>query len=64
MNIKQMRAANAKINPTKVATKANDSTLTQSAAMVIGAAPSAVKGFFSNIGVSYRYHENLRKGQL
>jgi len=64
MNIKQMRAANAKINPTKVTAKGNDSTLTQRAAITIGAAPSAVVGFFSDIGASYTYHEAVRKGQL
>jgi len=64
MNIKQMRAANAKINPTKVATKGDQPTLTQRAAISIGAAPSCVVGFFSDIGASYTYHEAVRKGQL
>lgn len=64
MNIKQMRAANAKINPTKVASKGDQATLTQKAAIAIGAAPSAVVGFFSDIGASYTYHEAVRKGQL
>lgn len=63
MNLKQMRAANTKINPAQAAVTGDDIPLSQRAAVALGAAPSAVKGFFADIGTSYTYHENLRKQQ-
>ncbi len=67
MNIKQQRAALAKLTPKKAAAPEGDGFVTavrDTTVNVIGATVPSVKSFFSDIGTSYKYHEAVRKGQL
>jgi hypothetical protein len=68
MNIKQQRAALAKLSPKKAAAAPEGegivTTLRDGTVNLVGAAVPSVKSFFSDIATSYRYHEAVRKGQL
>jgi len=63
MNIKQQRAALAKLAPQ--ATKAtNEDTLRDKVVSGIAATPIAVTSFFGDIAKSYQFHKAVRQGQI
>lgn len=63
MNIKQQRAALAKLSPaTKQATATNDTSWRDATVNAIGATPIAITSFFGDIGTSYKFHKAVREG--
>lgn len=55
------------VKPTKDSApdvQSDDMSFLEGTAVVLGAVPSATKGFFANIGTSYKYHEAKRKGLI
>lgn len=63
MNIKQQRAALAKLSPApKQAAATSDTSWRDAVVNTIGATPIAVTSFFGDIGASYKYHKAVREG--
>ena len=65
MNIKQQRAALAKLAPQATkATQVSDTSWRDATVNAIGATPVAVTSFFGDIATSYKFHKAVREGQI
>lgn len=64
MNIKQQRAALAKLNPQAKVASSTDTSWRDTVVNAVGATPIAVTSFFGDIKTSYKYHKAVREGQL
>lgn len=64
MNIKQQRAALAKLNPQAKAASSNDTSWRDATVNAIGATPVAITSFFGDIGTSYKFHKAVRKDAI
>lgn len=64
MNIKQQRAALAKINPQAKVATTSDTSWRDTIVNAVGATPTAVTSFFGDIRTSHQYHKAVREGQI